>query len=166
MMSSPRRVTSLPRHASWTPALGPTLLISGLVFLFTPAAVYRGNPGEFQAPLRSILGACALPAVALVVVLLLTTRMLPERARPFFVALLFTLALGFWIQGSFLVGDYGTLDGTNIDWSSFAWTANLDLVLWAALIGAATIFARRSRPKHTGSAAGSSPCSWQRSSPA
>ena len=50
-----------------------------------------------------------------------------------FVALLFSLGLVLWIQGNFLVPDYGAFTGAAIDWSIESWRNPYEIALWIAV---------------------------------
>ena len=55
------------------------------------------------------------------------------------------MALGVttWAQGNLMVGDYGVLNGQDIDWSGHAWRNSYELALWILVPVVSVIFARR-----------------------
>ena len=51
-------------------------------------------------------------------------------------------AILLWIQGHFLVWEYGLLDGQNVEWSDHKWRGWVDGLLWVLLLSVACIFHR------------------------
>lgn len=47
------------------------------------------------------------------------------------VSLIFSLGLGFYIQGNYIVTDYGVLDGTAINWVNYTGTAMIGALIWS-----------------------------------
>ena len=83
------------------------------------------------------------PAIAAVTaVLALIGVILPARWFRHYVAGLVAVGVVLWIQGNLIVGDYGVLNGEDIDWSSHAWRNRYEPVLWIALPATALVFAR------------------------
>ena len=104
----------------WRRALAllfPALLPSLQLFLFGPHTLYAGNPEEFSAPFSSILVHLAPMILGVTGVLILLGLALPERFYRHYLVGLVGLGLVLWIQGNLIVGDYGVLNGEDIDWS-------------------------------------------------
>ncbi len=112
--------------------LAPALLITLNLFLFGPSTVYKGNAVEFSFPLVQLLLVYLLPFFGLLA--LLVAVALPLRPKTFriYTALLITLGLMLWVQGSFLVWKYGLFDGNGIDWKLFRYQGWVDLAVWLA----------------------------------
>lgn len=112
-------------------------------FLFGPFTVFGGNPDEFDSGFLQLLPTL-LPLAGLAWGLLILPGLaLKARARDRYLWLVFALGALVWAQGTFLVHDYGMLDGRGLDWDAvgdFAW---LDLVLWAGVALVALGLARR-----------------------
>ena len=47
-----------------------------------------------------------------------------------------------WAQGNLMVGDYGVLNGQDIDWSGHAWRNGYELALWL-IVPVAMVFLAR-----------------------
>lgn len=113
--------------------LAPVLLVVLPLCLFGPHTIFSGNEAEFSAPflalISPVLAAGAGLALALVALGLVLFRSLFHR----YVALLFGIGLVIWIQGNFLVADYGPLDGTAIDWTRESWRNPYEIALWIAV---------------------------------
>ena len=123
--------------------LGPALLLPFQLLLFGPHTVYSNNQEEFSASFSSIV-VQLVPAMAAVAGLLaLIGILLPAKAFRYYVAGLVGVGIALWIQGNLIVGDYGALNGTDIDWSSHAWRNRYEPLLWVALPAAAVVFAAK-----------------------
>lgn len=104
------------------------------VMLFAPFALYVGNPDEFSASLPAMLAAYSLPAALLIVTLGAIAWLMPARGFARYLAFLAALAILMWIQGTFLVWDYGALDGAPIPWLETGWRGAIDTSLWLAVL--------------------------------
>ena len=130
----------------WRRALAllfPALLPSLQLFLFGPHTLYAGNPEEFSAPFSSIVVHLAPMILGVTGVLILIGLALPERFYRHYLVGLVGLGLVLWIQGNLIVGDYGVLNGEDIDWTGQAWRNRYEPVLWIGLPLLVTIFAQR-----------------------
>lgn len=122
--------------ALWASALLPAL---GLC-LFGPLGILQANPEEFDSLPRAVLLGAGLAVGAL---LALPGHALPPAWRARWVSLLFVLGLLMWLQGAFLMHDYGVLDGRGMRFEGFGALASGDVLLWLAALTAAVIFAPR-----------------------
>jgi len=123
--------------------LPPVLLIALTIFVFGPATVYKGNAVEFGFPLADLLSAYLIPFFGLLLLLTCIGFLLPEKLLRFYVATLFACGLLLWIQGSFLVWNYGLFDGNLINWSKYRWQGYLDLLIWLTFLVLALIFRKK-----------------------
>ena len=55
---------------------------------------------------------------------------------------LVALGVTIWAQGNLMVGDYGVLNGQDIDWSGHEWRNRYELALWIAVPVVFVVFAR------------------------
>lgn len=110
-----------------------TVIVSN-VMLFAPFALYAGNPDEFSVSLPAILTAYAAPALIVVIVLGVMGWLMPASGFPRYLAFLTAFPILMWIQGTFLVWDYGALDGARIPWLKTAWRGAIDTSLWLAVL--------------------------------
>ena len=134
------RHTEMKRVAT---TLGAAFLFVFNIFAFGPYTIYQGNIDEFTIPLSSILISFILPALVFLSVLCLIGLLLSEKAHKLYVSTLFTLGVLVWLQGNFLVWEYGLFDGQGIDWSKNAWRGWADGALWAGLLILACLFNRK-----------------------
>lgn len=116
--------------------------------LLQPLSVAARNPTELGASLGAIavelLAPWAICAAGCVIMIQLLALVSPVRTLAFAVA--FVVAQ--WLQGHWLVWDYGVFDGSPIDWHATPLRAAADLAVWGSLaafaIGRPTVIGRRS----------------------
>ena len=120
------------------PALFPPLQI----LFFGPSTLYTSNQQEFSAPFWNIVVHLAPAIAAVTAVLALIGVILPARWFRHYVTALVAVGVVIWIQGNLIVGDYGVLNGEDINWSSHAWRNRYEPILWIALPATSLVFAR------------------------
>ena len=117
--------------------LPPLLLIGLNVFVFTPFTLYHGSPREFEASYLDIGSLLALGFLTFIGIgLFIGSQFIrtTEAGRQRVLALLFGFGLLLWIQSSFMMWQYGDLDGRGIDWQNFAWQGYLDAAVWLTVL--------------------------------
>ena len=119
--------------------LAPSLLIACNLFLFGSFTIYQGSPAEFDFGFLQLLGLFLLPLLATAAFLVALGYLFQKRLATY-VAGLFCLGLLLWLQGTFLIWDYGVFDGRGIDWQGFSWQGWLDLSVWVVLLGIGLTF--------------------------
>lgn len=124
----------------FTTALLPALNLC----LFVPLTLLLGNPEEFDSPVLSLLSWLGLAGLGLAVVFALPglAWRSRSRARAIHASVLFVFGLLLWLQGAFLMHDYGALDGRGIEWTAFGVLHTLDLLLWVGMLVLAVVLAR------------------------
>ena len=105
-------------------------------FIFGPISLYLTNVKEFWFGLPDVLRAVAICSVIALLILLIIALVLPGKVNEWFICLLFGGPLALYIQGNFVNTDYGTLDGTAIDWSQYTGTAIWNTILWIVCLAA------------------------------
>jgi hypothetical protein len=108
----------------------PALLVVLPLCLFGPYTIFSGNEAEFSAPFWVLVRPLLLAGAALVTALIGFGVLLPRRLFAPYVVLLFAVGLVLWIQGSFLVADYGAFTGAAIDWTRESWRNPYEIALW------------------------------------
>ena len=101
--------------------LFPALLVPLQLLLFGPHTIYSTNVQEFSAPFWSLVVHLAPMILAVAGALAFIGIMLPARSFECYVVGLVALGVAIWVQGNLMVGDYGRLNGQDIDWSGHAW---------------------------------------------
>ena len=84
--------------------------------------------------------------VAIAAALALIGVLLPARFFAHYVVLLVALGVTVWAQGNLMVGDYGVLNGQEIDWSGHDWRNRYELALWLGVPLVSLVFARHVFP--------------------
>src|ERR1700752_484457 len=113
--------------------VGPVLLVVLPLCLFGPFTIFSGNQQEFSAPFAVLIRPVLVAGAGLAADLLAIGIALPQRAFRVFVTLLFGFGLVLWIQGNFLVADYGAFTGAPIDWSAQSWRNPYEIALWIGI---------------------------------
>ena len=104
------------------------------VLLFAPFTLYTGNPDEFSVSLPAVLATYVLPGVIGIAALAAIGALLPEPPFRRYVAVLAALAVLMWLQGTFLVWDYGVLDGKAIPWLATGGRGAVDTSIWIGVL--------------------------------
>jgi hypothetical protein len=121
----------------------PALLVPLQLFFFGPYTIYSGNVQEFSAPFWSLVVYLVPMILAIAAGLVLIGIVLPARFFQHYVVALVAIGVVLWAQGNLMVGDYGVLNGQDIDWSGHAWRNRYELALWIGLPVASVLFARQ-----------------------
>ena len=102
------------------------------VFCFAPLGVLLLNATEVAVSPRSVL---ELPRWLVLCLLgvFIGCLLLPSAARRSIACLALGTAALFYLQGNFLVWDYGPLDGTDIDWQAHRWVGWLEVLIWLSV---------------------------------
>ena len=123
---------------SWKRRLGSSAVISAaLAFtlcLFGPLDLFFNNYEEFWFQLGDILPGAALVALAVFVMATALGVLLRGKLHEIYIALLFGGLLGLYVQGSFMNKDYGSLDGTAVDWSAYTSYGVVNTIVWAVCL--------------------------------
>ena len=112
----------------------PGLSLAFTLFVFAPVDLYLSSAEEFWFSLGDLsrwLGILALTTFLLVT---LFAWLLPQKLSIAFRAAVYAVSFLAWIQGNLLIINYGTLDGSLIDWSAYTLRYVLDTLLWLAVI--------------------------------
>jgi len=110
--------------------VAPALLVTLPLCLFGPHTIYSGNEAEFTASFWALARPLLLAGAGMALVLVSLGLVLPEKLFRGYVALLFGLGIVLWVQGNFLVADYGPFDGTAIDWTTESWRNPYEIAMW------------------------------------
>ena len=140
-MSQSPMIDSRPRRL--LTVLFPALLVPLQLLLFGPHTIYASNVQEFSAPFWSLIVHVVPVMLAIAAALVVIGIALPARAFPYYVVGLVALGITLWAQGNLMVGDYGVLNGQDIDWSGHSWRNSYELALWLAVPVGMVYFARK-----------------------
>jgi len=144
MRSAERTAGSPPATASAIFLV--SVLLAANLAIVGPRTLYTANATEFAASYWSVLWMLVVATAAITVVLVVLQCATPRRVRSRAVVLVFSLAVLAWIQGNWLVGNFGLLDGDALDFDAEAGGAARDTVLWIGGIVVAQLFHRALAP--------------------
>lgn len=123
------------RRTRWGNCALIGLFTAATFFLFGPLNLYVSNKNEFSFYLRDILpwilGCFLLAALVLTVI---PAAIRNKRARDIVLAVILGLGIGFYVQGNFMSGGYGQLNGKSIDWDAMTGRGIVNTVVWALCI--------------------------------
>ena len=128
----------LKKNVDWLLSVALMLMT---VTVFGPLELYSTNATELWFGFEDVLKISGLLTLVFGVVLVLIGLLLRGKARRFYGAVLFALAAALYIQGNFANIHYGSLDGTEINWSSYTGYGIIDTLGWLAFLGAAVFLA-------------------------
>lgn len=122
------------------------VLISFTFFVAGPISLYVTNADEFWFPITQMLPGIL---ILFVVVSALLTIVLSLFGGDWFLRVLsitFGIGIALYVQGNFLVADYGLLNGADVDWNAFGEWAVVNTFIWIAcvLIPLCVLYFRRS----------------------
>jgi hypothetical protein len=128
-------------------ALLVSALLAANLAIVGPRTLYAANSSEFAASYWSVLWLLAIVALGLTAALTLLQWLLPRRARSRALVFVFSLAVLAWLQGNWFLGNFGLLDGDQLDFSADATSRIRDALMWLSGIAAAQIFHRALRAR-------------------
>ena len=103
-------------------------------FVFGPISFYLINRGEFWFRFSDVWPVCAVCVIIAFGLLSGLGFLLSKQWKERYTCAMFGLALGLYVQGNYVNTDYGTLDGTAIDWGSYGIVAVSNSLLWLICI--------------------------------
>ena len=107
------------------------------LFVFAPVDLYLSFEDELWFSMGSLVKWLAVFGITAFAAVSLLSVFLPQKLSVAFRAALYAGAFLTWLQGNLLTISYGTLDGREIDWSSYTVPYLLDALLW---IGVTALF--------------------------
>lgn len=103
--------------------------------VFSPSALFLSNINEFQLSYFMAAPMIFLAAFLLLGVLCLIGLCLArETFARYFASLLFSAALGVYLQTNFLNPELPTLDGTPIDWAVYSGESRVNVIWWGVCL--------------------------------
>ena len=141
-LATPRVLASRLR-----PIAGPALVGPVVLFLLGPITIHTANSYEFVVPFTEIVWPWATGAIVLTWTLLLMLSavvcLLSERLARIAASVLLAVGFLLWVQGTFLVPDYGPMYGEALDLGAHAGRVPYELALWAGVLALAIAYARQ-----------------------
>lgn len=98
----------------------PILFLVITFFIYIPCSLFLGNIDEFAISFNKVVPIVAKVSIAASFFMMILGFVLVwKKAFKVYIALIFGIALGFYIQGNFLNPDFGILNGKDIVWSDY-----------------------------------------------
>ncbi len=119
-----------------------TISVFSLLF-YVPLLVFSNNSDEFSCGYFDMALHLIWPVVIFLILAAILIRILPVPISKYLAVFFTALALALYIQGTFLIWDYGVFDGNDIKWNSYSVQNLTDLFLWLALPILALVFSKR-----------------------
>lgn len=113
------------------------LLVISTVFWFAPFEIFFANINDFWFDVYELIPFALLGSIgtfAFLILLLEILRHISLKINCIVVTSLFCCVLALYIQGNYLAGELGTLDGTPIEWSLYTKEALVSYFLWGIVI--------------------------------
>lgn len=112
-----------------------TLFLIVTYAIFTPSSLFLNNINEFSLQYIRVIPIIAWTALKLWAIISIIPLCLKwEKAIRFYMAFLFSIVCGGYIQSNFLNPAFSSLDGTAIDWSLYALQGRVSAGVWIICI--------------------------------
>lgn len=99
--------------------------------IYTPSSLFLGNIDEFSLRYRSIIPVLFCMSLILFIgIYFVAICLVWEKACPFYISLIFSIAVGAYVQGNFLNPKLPILDGTLIEWKAYRTENIISTVFW------------------------------------
>ena len=128
----------------------PGLFFSFTVFIFAPIEFYLTHSGDFWFSIDQILPLFFLSAFICFSIITIILKLLPNKSRFFVEVFIIALTLLMYIQGNYLVKNYGTLNGAEIDWNQYTPSIIINGLIWIFVIIAMALLYKKFGGKFTG----------------
>lgn len=111
--------------------LPPTIFLIFTFAIYMPSSLFISNIDDFALDYIKIVPLIALVSVAVLVIIYIIGLIIPiKRLFYSYVLLVFSLALGFYIQGNFLNPAFNSLNGKEIAWSEYKINGIISIIAW------------------------------------
>ena len=111
--------------------LPPTIFLIFTFAIYMPSSLFISNIDDFALDYIKIVPLIALVSVAVLVIVYIIGLIIPlKRLFYSYVLLVFSLALGFYIQGNFLNPAFNSLNGKEISWSEYKINGIISIIAW------------------------------------
>ena len=137
--SSDSRFLFRPARKRIVPTLMVCTLLVLTLFLFLPITVLYGNSDWLPISMPTVLWVVAPFALGLFALLVVLCLVLPDQLLRIALSILLALCLLLYLQGNWLVGDYGRFDGADVDWQRNRLQGIVESVVWGAALAFAVL---------------------------
>ena len=113
-----------------------SIMLSMTFFICGPIQMYITNITELWFSIFDMIGVCLITGLLAVIIVFLIGLPMRGWMRTGYVCLLLGLGIALYIQGNFVITDYGVLDGSTIAWEEYTFTAIWNSALWLVCLAA------------------------------
>ena len=121
-------------------AIGASALLASTILVFGALQLYLTNINEFTFALSEIIFFPIIIFFIVVVSLSSVIALMGDKTAQRVSSLVFALGVLFWLQGNFILWDYGFLDGKTIEWQKNIHLGIIDTIIWLAVIASSLAF--------------------------
>ena len=112
----------------------PALSLAITLFVFAPVDLFISSAEELWFSLEDIALWLGIMALCAFIGIVLLSWLLPQKLSVAFRAAVYAVSFLLYLQGNLLVLNYGTLNGSEVNWSAYTLPYILDALLWVAVI--------------------------------
>ena len=126
-------------------AIFPCFLITFTCLLFGSVDVFFVNYGSLEFIFTDFIFIVIGITIAATLILVLVLALLRGKAFDTVLAVFLGIGICFWLQGTFLNPQMGSLDGSQIDWSAYTGYAVLNCLIWVAVIAGIVLIMHKAK---------------------
>lgn len=111
--------------------LPPTIFLIFTFAIYMPSSLYLSNINDFALDYSKVLPLILMVSFVVLLIIYIIGFIIPvKRIFDSYVLIVFSLALGFYIQGNFLNPAFDSLNGNEIDWSAYKVNGIISILAW------------------------------------
>lgn len=136
-MQQETKIGRIINKTEWVDLLLVLFLFEITIFIFAPFEIYLSNKGYFFFDGTEMIPYTLLLLILLFVafcVFVLVIEAINRRIIPIIYTIMWSVTIALYIQGNFVLVDYGLMDGTQIDWSRYKKEGIMSVVIFAAIL--------------------------------
>lgn len=121
--------------------LAPAFLICFTAIFFGPLDIVNANQMYLTFSAGSLVESLGLVTIGASLLIAAVFAFVPTKVRGLAMGILIGTAIMLYVQGAFMNGVIGTLDGNTFDWHEFRQEAIINIIIWIAVIAVVTVLA-------------------------
>lgn len=121
--------------------LAPAFLICFTAIFFGPLDIVNANQMYLTFSAGSLVESLGLVTIGASLLIAAVFAFVPTKVRGLAMGILIGTAIMLYVQGAFMNGVIGTLDGNTFDWHEFRQEAIVNIIIWIAVIAVVTVLA-------------------------
>lgn len=121
--------------------LAPAFLICFTAIFFGPLDIVNANQMYLTFSAGSLVESLGLVTIGATLLIAAVFAFVPTKVRGLAMGILIGTAIMLYVQGAFMNGVIGTLDGNTFDWHEFRQEAITNIIIWIAVLAVVTVLA-------------------------